>query len=132
MPLQITLSDSRRAFQPGDEISGAVSWNLASLKKSPELRLFWFTRGKGTEDAGIVETLRFEPPSADDSRPFRFRLPDSPHSFSGTLISLTWALELVAPPAKDVARVEFVLAPGGKELELTATPDAPARKRLFG
>jgi len=116
--LNITIADNRDAFEPGEELTGTVSWRLERQPRAVELRLFWFTRGKGTEDAGIVERMRFEPATVEETRSFRFRLPEAPYSFSGKLISLVWALELVAEPLKQAARQEFILAPDGREVRL--------------
>ena len=118
--LRIELADNRTEFEPGDEASGRVSWRLDKPAKMLELRLFWLTRGKGTEDGGIVDCIKFEQPLPEESRTFRFQLPQAPYSFSGRLISLVWALELVSHPCKEVARQELVLAPGGKEVHLEA------------
>ena len=51
-------------------------------------------------------------------------LPAGPYSFSGRLISLIWALELVAEPGNHVARVEITLGPDGQEVVL-ATGEGP-------
>ena len=120
--LNIQLNEARNVFEPGDEITGTASWKLAQPPRAIELRLFWFTRGKGTSDAGVVETVRFDHPSAGDTRPFRFRLPEAPCSFSGKLISLIWALELVAEPSKETMRLRITVAPGGREVRLDSIP----------
>lgn len=129
--LRIELKDERAAFEPGAEISGAVSWSLAHPAHALELRLFWFTRGKGTEDAGVVASQRFEQPLPNETRSFRFQLPTAPYSFSGSLVSLVWALELIAYPSKEVARREIVMAPGGAEVRLESVPAAGAGQRAF-
>jgi hypothetical protein len=67
----------------------------------------------------------------EDARSFRFRLPESPYSFSGKLISLTWALELVAEPSKELARQEITLAPGGEAVRLESLPDTKPKRRFF-
>ena len=120
--LTIALANPRRICAPGDELAGTVQWQLEHPPSSVELRLFWFTRGKGTEDVGIVQRTRFERPGSAETRAFRFQLPDAPLSFSGQLISLIWALELVAEPGKASARVEFRLAHGGREIVLECIP----------
>ena len=117
-PLSIVLTENRAAFEPGEEVSGNVSWSLDKPPRAVELRLFWFTRGKGTEDAGIVERVRYEPATLDEAHLFRFRLPEAPYSFSGKLISLVWALELVVEPGKQVTRQEIIVAPGAQEVRL--------------
>jgi hypothetical protein len=120
--LKIEIGEDRLAFEPGEEISGKVSWNFEKTPHILELRLFWFTRGKGTEDAGIAGTSKFEQPQASESRTFRHQLPNAPYSFSGKLISLVWALELIAYPSKETTRREFVVAPGGQEVQLECVP----------
>jgi hypothetical protein len=116
--LLIALREDRISFQPGEDLAGSVYWKLDESANALELRLFWFTRGKGAEDARVLDVLRFDQPKKEEDRPFRFKLPDSPYSFSGKLISLVWALELVTEPAKDVERLEITMAPGGKEVQL--------------
>jgi hypothetical protein len=131
MSLTIDLNDDRTTFEPTAGLTGTAAWNLAQPPRAVELRLFWFTRGKGTEDAGVVETVSFEQPRAEDSRPFRLHLPEAPYSFSGKLISLVWALELVADPSKEVIRRELVMAPGGQEVRLDSLPARETGKRFF-
>lgn len=126
--LRIQTPEDRTAYSPGDELAGAVYWKLSAPPQALELRLFWFTRGKGTEDAAVLDTLRFDSPQAEEARPFRLVLPEAPYSFSGKLISLVWALELVALPSREVARLELVVAPGGREVLLETLPEDPNRK----
>lgn len=129
--LRLQLRPERTTFEPGEEIAGDVWWQLDAPPRAMELRLFWFTRGKGTEDVGVAETVRFDHPQTDESRSFRFRLPAAPYSFSGQLITLSWALELVAEPSRDVARQEITVAPGGREVRLESVPDDGLKSRFF-
>jgi hypothetical protein len=133
--LTIRLSDERKAFEPGDELTGTARWDLEAPPRRVLLRLFWFTQGKGTKDVGVVEMVPFEKPSASEQRSFRLRLPAAPYSFSGKLITLTWALELVVEPSEEVTRLEFVMAPGGQEVRLGSFEDQHRlgpKRRLFG
>ena len=130
--LRIELADELASFKPTDELNGTVTWDLEQIPSSMELRLFWFTRGKGTEDVGVIKTIRFETPGLRDKKTFNFSLPDSPYSFSGKLISLIWALELIAEPSSQVARREIVVAPGGRELRLDSLPEHEKPKSFFG
>jgi len=116
--LQIELTGNLTAYPPGAEITGRVAWQLPTAPPAIELRLFWFTRGKGTTDAGVIETIRFDYPRPADHRDFRVRLPAAPYSFSGKLISLIWALELVSLPDNQTARAEFTVSPTGQEILL--------------
>ncbi len=103
---------------PGEELIGVAGWQLAEKPKCVELRLFWFTRGKGSEDSGVVATQTFEDAQAEEGRQFQFRLPESPYSFSGKLISLVWALELIVKPGNAVERLEITVAPEAREVLL--------------
>jgi hypothetical protein len=116
--LKILLRNERRNFHAGDIVEGVAGWRLEKPPKSVELRLFWFTRGKGTEDVGVVSRMRFDLPQQEEGRKFSFTLPAEPWSFSGQLISLIWALELVAEPGGHTARVELVVSPTGREILL--------------
>lgn len=116
--LKILLRDERRNFRPGETVEGVAGWRLDQAPQSIELRLFWFTRGKGTEDVGVVNRLCFDAPQREEGRRFSFALPAEPYSFSGQLISLIWALELVAEPGERSTRVELVLSPTGREILL--------------
>jgi hypothetical protein len=129
--LHIELNQERAAFEPGEELTGKVRWQFDQAPRKLELRLFWFTRGQGTEDAGVLETVRFDSPKPEEFRPFRLRLPSGPYSFSGKLFSVAWALELLATPAKEVARVEFVMGPGGQQVQLETLPETESSKRSF-
>jgi hypothetical protein len=115
--LSLDIADNRRAFKPRESLTGRVAWRVTAVT-SAELRLFWYTTGKGTEDVGVVETLVFASPQSVDQRPFRFALPDGPYSFSGKLISIVWAIELIVEPGAEVERQEFVMSPSGREVEI--------------
>lgn len=118
--LKIGLTDNRQAYGPGDVLPGAVGWEFPIPPKAMELRLLWYTQGKGTEDVHRVDTITFANLQSAEARPFQFQLPAAPYSFSGKLISLIWAVELVALPGKESTRLEFVLGPQGKEVLLPA------------
>ena len=116
--IRILLRDDQRNFRSGETVEGVAGWRLEKPPRSVELRLFWFTRGKGTEDAGVASQLQFDAPQPEEGRKFSFKLPAEPWSFSGQLISLIWALELVAEPGGHTARVELVVSPTGCEILL--------------
>jgi hypothetical protein len=73
--LELTLAGGH-AYLPGEEIEGVAAWRAERAPAALELRLFWFTSGKGTEDLAIVQRVRWEAPGAVDRRPFKLRLPD--------------------------------------------------------
>lgn len=120
--IRIETRDGVTAFRPGDEVAGTVRWRLDQRPRSLELRLFWYTKGKGDQDVGVVDSLPLVEPDlespSEGSRSFAFRLPAGPYSFSGHLISLLWALEAVAETAgrTQAERREIVVSPTGREI----------------
>jgi hypothetical protein len=116
--VKIGIREEQTAFRPGEMLEGGAGWRLDQPPRTVEARLFWYTRGKGTEDVELIASQVFDQPRQQDARRFEFRLPEAPYSFSGKLISLIWAVELVAQPSGEAARVEFVLSPTGEEILL--------------
>lgn len=116
--LAVFIEGGRAEFRPGETLRVSALWALGAAPERLEARLFWYTRGKGTDDVGVVETRRIEGAEAAGERTVAFTLPGEPWSFSGKLISLIWAVELVAEPGGRVARVEFSMSPDGREILL--------------
>jgi hypothetical protein len=116
--LSIDVENGKRAFQPGEILAGRVTWTVDADPKSAELRLFWYTAGKGTQNVGVAQTVPFATPLRSDRRDFRLTLPADPYSCSGSLISIIWALELIVEPRGLTERVEITMAPGGTEVIL--------------
>jgi hypothetical protein len=116
--LRIDISGGQRGYKPGETISGRVTWQVDQPPQSAELRLFWYTSGKGTQDVENVDAVAFQTPQMNDDRTFSLTLPRQPFSFSGKLISLVWALELIVEPGSNVARQEFAMSALGKEVVL--------------
>ena len=115
--LRIDLSGGERGYKSGDVISGRVTWQVDEAPESAEVRLFWYTSGKGTQDVQTVGSVILQTPQMNDDRTFSFTLPRQPYSFSGKLISLVWALELIVEPGA-VERKEFVMSATGVEVVL--------------
>jgi hypothetical protein len=116
--LRIDISGGQRGYKPGETISGRVTWQVDQPPQSAELRLFWYTSGKGTQDVENVDAVAFQTPQMNDDRTFSLTLPRQPFSFSGKLISLVWALELIVEPGSNVTRQEFAMSASGKEVVL--------------
>lgn len=110
---QITLriDGDRTAFRPGETITGTVRWALEEAPSEFAVRLFWYTRGKGTEDVGVVDEVPVTVGDAAGEQTFSFRLPAGPYSFSGRLISLMWSIEAVSAAPEAVDRVDLVVSP---------------------
>ena len=116
--LLLELRDGKKNFHPGEPISGAAFWKLEQPPKFVDVRLFWRTRGKGTEDLEVVASYNFPEPKAEESRPFQFTAPPEPCSFSGKLISLIWGLELIVKPGTEATHLEILISPTGQEMTL--------------
>jgi len=108
------------AFAPGESLRGSVEWMGDAAPEALELRLLWYTEGRGDRDVGVARSLRFETPSALGSTSFELEAPSGPYSCSGRLVSIRWALEVVKRPDEETARVDLVLAPGRREVDLGA------------
>lgn len=117
--LEIQLENGSSTFRPGEEISGKVTWVLDNPAFALELSLFWRTEGKGTQDIGIAETVRFENPGTFGTQEFSIAAPAGPYSFSGKLISILWALELACEKGKESVRRDVVISPMGSEILCT-------------
>lgn len=118
--IEIRVDAARRDFAPGETLSGSVEWTGESAPHAVEVRLLWYTEGRGDRDVGVARRLHVEAPAAVGSSPFRFDLPAGPWSCSGRLVSICWALEAVARPGRETARCALTLAPGGREVALEA------------
>ncbi len=122
--LDLALDGDAPAFEPGGRVAGMASWRAEQAPQAVEVRLFWYTKGKGDQDLAVVDTVVLDSPSATDRRSFSFRLPPAPPSFRGELVELVWAIEVVALPSEEAALRELVVGPGGRAVDLRA--DAPS------
>lgn len=121
--IAIQLQDDRTDWFPAEELAGTVRWQLDSPPEQLELRLFWFTRGKGTQDVDVIQRVSVPAPGMSGEHDFRFRLPLEPYSVSGKLLSLVWSVECVADPGEASGRAEFNLSHLGHELVLGSIED---------
>ncbi len=124
---RITLKS--RELKPYGTLEGSVSWDLEKPPKDLELRVFWHTRGRGTEEAGI----HFELPLGGESRgerAFSCVLPGEPWSMDGKLISIVWAAELVEKKGGSLALEEFTVGPQGRAITLGSIEAPRSAHRL--
>jgi hypothetical protein len=117
--LEIFIDGDRNTFEPGDTISGKVRWFLEKETDVLTLSLFWRTVGRGTEDMGLAESLDFENPGLSGESSFSMKCPEGPYSFSGTLISIVWGLELTGKKGKNAVVEGIVIGPGCAEVVCT-------------
>jgi hypothetical protein len=116
--ISLTLANSARSFEPGEPLEGEVVWQLDHNVPAIEIRLLWYTRGKGDTDETPVNVVKLGQPPRAGRQTFSFPAPRSPYSFSGKLISLCWAIEAVAPPEASSKREDITVAPGRREYVL--------------
>ena len=117
--MDIKIELDRTVFEPGDTITGRVRWGYDG-SSTVRVSLIWHTEGKGTEDTETVAQKYFRTTAKRGSTEavFAFRAPLYPWSFSGTLISLVWAVEASLEPRGDLDRIDVTVAPEGRELRL--------------
>lgn len=116
--LELTLDGGRTAWEPLARVAGVAAWSSPVAPRGMELRLSWALRGKGGRDYKIAHTIALPHPAAVERRSFLLTLPAGPYSFRGALLSLDWTLELVALPGEEKARLDMVVAPGGRIVAL--------------
>lgn len=119
--LTLELEHGRTAFEPGGRLAGVAAWSAPAAPRGLELRLSWALQGRGGRDWKIAETLALPEPQAVERRPFLLTLPCEPYSFEGTLLRLTWTLQLVALPGEEKTSVGLVVAPGNQVIDLRPT-----------
>lgn len=118
--IQLHFESDHNEFKPGEVLRGKLAWDISAARSELELRLLWFTSGSGSSDLQVVEArpIAIQQTSGTD---FKFVLPYSPYSFSGKLLSLVWAIEVVCGDEQTVVRKEFFLSPTGREILLGET-----------
>lgn len=116
--LTIQTRDGGAWFRPGETIEGTVSWHIDDAD-AVEVRLFWYTEGKGSRDVEVIETRHMAQPETSGTRSFEFKVPRGPYSFSGKLITLAWAIEVVALPGGETERLDLKIGPQPVEVDLS-------------
>lgn len=116
--LTLATDQGSRWFKPGETIRGTAEWHLDDDADAIDVRLFWHTSGKGTQDVEVVAAHRFDLPARHGHGGFRFRVPRGPYSFSGRLITLSWAIELVVDPGGQTERLDLLIGPQPVEVDI--------------
>ena len=129
--LQISLDRNPPVYRPGEDVSGRATWRDAGDSNSLAVRLYWTTAGRGTTDTEVVAESPIGNPAAQGEIRFSFLLPDSPPSFSGKLITLSWGIELLVEPSEQAAQVEILVSPNGQEIRLPEVPKTPSGKKKW-
>jgi hypothetical protein len=99
--LSLSLVGPRRCFGVGDEL--VCEYQIDAVDpadiQAVEASVLWHTVGKGEEDLGVHFFERRLPADAEngDLRPLRrlrTRLPNSPLSYRGAILSIEWCVRL--------------------------------------
>jgi hypothetical protein len=124
--ITIEFDEQRSAYCAGDSITGTVTWrDLVDATNEMDVRLIWYTKGKGDRDVAVIAHQSIPISKRSGQRRFEFVAPNGPYSFSGRLISLIWAVEVVELPSKLAELFEIVVAPDAKEVVLHAVEEKP-------
>ena len=99
--LSICLIGERRSFSAGDELICEYQIDAVDPAdlQAVEASVVWFTEGKGEEDMGVHYFERRLPSDAEDGdlrpmRRLRTRLPNSPLTYTGAILSIRWCVRL--------------------------------------
>lgn len=115
--LSVTLEHDR--YTPGQNLVGEVTLSAVDERsQSLSIRLIWFTEGKGDRDYATVDSIDIPLDKDSQGAKFEFPLPHRPLSFSGQIVSLTWAVEAVVNPGKQSSLAEFSLVDGDTPIVL--------------
>lgn len=117
--INIQLDNAESIYRPGDTISGSVEWS-EEAGDSLEVRLIWFTRGKGDRDFELVAAQTVTSFGSSGSERFQFPAPHRPQSFAGKLILLQWAIEAIVFPNQNSKLQNLTISSTGKEIEIFA------------
>lgn len=115
--INIQLDNAESTFAPGDTISGSVEWS-EETGESMEVRLIWFTRGKGDRDFELIATHDVSSFGPSGSERFQFSAPNRPQSFAGKLVALQWAIESIVFPDENAELKELIISSTGREIDL--------------
>jgi hypothetical protein len=99
--LSLCIVGSQRDFAAGDELTCEYQIDAVDAAdiQAVEASILWHTEGKGEDDIGVHFFERRLPADADDGdlrpmRRLRTRLPNSPLSYRGAILSIQWCVRL--------------------------------------
>lgn len=99
--LSLCIVGPKTTFAAGDELLCEYQLDAVDADEiqAVEASILWQTEGKGEEDMGVHFFERRLPADADDGdlrpmRRLRTRLPNSPLSYHGAILSISWCVRL--------------------------------------
>ncbi len=115
--IEINTSLGVKNFRPGEVITGTLLWSFDQAPEEILVNLIWHTQGRGTEDADQVDQLVIPQQAKRGEANFSLKIPTvGPWSYSGSLISIIWVIEVVTSPAIEKAELEIIIAPEANEI----------------
>lgn len=114
---RIILDRNPANYAAEEMITGRVEWNLDKAPSDAQLRLFWYTEGKG--DSDVVMVVKQALPAATDlQHAFSIPAPIHPPSYQGRLLSVLWSLEVVGLPRTSLPQPQvLVIGPQAQALQ---------------
>jgi hypothetical protein len=95
--ISLQLRHPHRIYHPGDELECECQIDAVEADEiqAIEASVLWYTEGKGDEDLSVHYFERRTPSDVEDGdlRPlhrFRTILPNSPLSYSGSIVKIRW------------------------------------------
>ena len=127
--ISLQLRHQGRIYHPGDELECECQIDAVEADEiqAIEASVLWYTEGKGDEDLAVHFFERRTPSDAEDGdlRPlhrFRTILPNSPLSYSGSMVKIRWCarVRLFLRRGKELFFEQpFVLAAHSAELAVS-------------
>ncbi len=99
--LSLCIAGGKSHFAAGDEL--VCEYQIDAVDpadiQAVEASILWYTEGKGEDDLGVHFFERRLPADADDGdlrpmRRLRTRLPSSPLTYGGSILSIQWCVRL--------------------------------------
>ena len=117
--MTIDLHINKEHYLPNETLRGSITYKNVNREEKLILILYWYTTGMSELDTHKHLTLDFSPPSESGQQEFFIQLPNHPYSFSGKLITLTWALKLSRINSEMAIIKKIFISPiNGKEIQL--------------
>jgi len=106
----IDLSDSHdRTLAAGSQVRQRLEWLFESIPDYIEHRIVWIYRSPESEYETTVRTTRINAFDAQGRTSIDLQLPAGPYSYEGKLLSIDWAIDIVAYPSREKDRQHFSL-----------------------
>ena len=114
--MNVTIEVGTHSYQPGDSISGTLRWQDARRRRPdrhpPDLV---YIRKRDCRCRSSCQRIGSRPSYLGRAGVF-FRRANYPCSYSGSLISVTWAIEAIVFPQRFAERTDLVIGPGAREI----------------